>query len=151
MLNFIFAWDADLPATSVRDFLLPAVQNLLKDSDALDPAHKEALEIIMKERSGGTLETISKVMNAHLGLASSVSSFFGEGGLLGKKESAEPPQEPAESPKPMSPLPVEDTRFRRIMRGNFTDVLRAKVKSQEETQNQWNFPNNGPGRFFFFL
>ncbi|XP_062150654.1 uncharacterized protein LOC133859309 [Alnus glutinosa] len=133
----IRALDAtDLPATSVRDFLLPAVQNLLKDSDALDPAHKEALEIIMKERSGGTLETISKVMNAHLGLASSVSSFFGEGGLLGKKESAEPPQEPVESPKLMSPLPVEDTRFRRIMRGNFTDVLRAKVKSQEETQNQ---------------
>lgn len=94
--------------------------------DALDPAHKEALEIIMKERSGGTLETISKVMNAHLGLASSVSSFFGEGGLLGKKETAEPPQEPAESPRPVSPLPVEDTRFRRIMRGNFTDVLRPK-------------------------
>ncbi|KAE8022059.1 hypothetical protein FH972_007893 [Carpinus fangiana] len=123
----IRALDAtDLPAASVRDFLIPAVQNLLKDSDALDPAHKEALEIIMKERSGGTLETISKVMNAHLGLASSVTSFFGEGGLLGKKETAEPPQEPAESPRPVSPLPAEDTRFRRIMRGNFTDVLRPK-------------------------
>ncbi|KAG2710751.1 hypothetical protein I3843_04G042100 [Carya illinoinensis] len=132
----IRALDAtDLPATSVRDFLLPAVQNLLKDTDALDPAHKEALEIIMKERSGGTFETISKVMGAHLGLASSVSSFFGEGGLLGKKESTEPPQEPPKSPNPLPPLPVEDTRFGRIMRGNFTDMLRVKVKSQEETQN----------------
>lgn len=128
---------ADIPATSVRDFLLPAIQNLLKDSDALDPAHKEALEIIMKERSGGTFETISKVMGAHLGLASSVSSFFGEGGLLGKKENAEPPQEPVESPKPVSPsAAAEDTRFKRIMRGNFTDMLRGKAKSQEETQNQ---------------
>lgn len=127
----------DLPATSVRDFLLPAIQNLLKDSDALDPAHKEALEIMMKERSGGTFETISKVMGAHLGLASSVSSFFGEGGLLGKKENAEPtPPEPAESPKPVSPMPADDTRFMRIMRGNFTDMLRTKAKSPEETQNQ---------------
>lgn len=127
----------DLPATSVRDFLLPAIQNLLKDSDALDPAHKEALEIMMKERSGGTFETISKVMGAHLGLASSVSSFFGEGGLLGKKENAEPPPpEPVESPKPVSPMPADDTRFMRIMRGNFTDMLRTKAKNPEETQNQ---------------
>lgn len=127
---------ADLPAASVKDFLLPAVQNLLKDSDALDPAHKEALEIIMKERSGGTLETISKVMGAHLGLASSMSSFFGDSGLLGKKENAEPPQEPVKSPKAEPQQAVEDTRFSRIMRGNFTDMLRGKVKSQEETQNQ---------------
>ncbi|KAM4131543.1 hypothetical protein ACJW30_01G183000 [Castanea mollissima] len=127
----------DLPATSVRDFLLPAIQNLLKDSDALDPAHKEALEIMMKERSGGTFETISKVMGAHLGLASSVSSFFVEGGLLGKKENAEPPPpEPVESPKPVSPMPADDTRFMRIMRGNFTDMLRTKARSPEETQNQ---------------
>ncbi|KAF2313817.1 hypothetical protein GH714_013621 [Hevea brasiliensis] len=83
----IRALDAtDLSATSVREFLLPAITNLLKDPDALDPAHKEALEIIMKERSGGTFETISKVMGAHLGIASSVTSFFGESGLLGKKE-----------------------------------------------------------------
>ncbi|PON49230.1 Coatomer beta subunit [Trema orientale] len=129
----IRALDAtDLSATSVRDFLLPAIQNLLKDSDALDPAHKEALEIIMKERSGGTFETISKVMGAHIGIASSVSSFFGESGLLGKKESAELPPETAESPQPVPPAPGEDTRFRRIMRGNFTDMLRGKVKGQEE-------------------
>nr|XP_015880041.2 RAB11-binding protein RELCH [Ziziphus jujuba var. spinosa] len=141
----IRALDAtDLSANSVRDFLLPAIQNLLKDADALDPAHKEALEIIMKDRSGGTLDAISKVMGAHLGIASSVSSFFGEGGLLGKKESTEPPLPPpletVESPNSSALPPVEDTRFMRIMRGNFTDMLRAKVKSQEETQNQRSSP-----------
>lgn len=132
----IRALDAtDLPANSVRDFFLPAIQNLLKDLDALDPAHKEALEIIMKERSGGTFETISKVMGAHLGLPSSVSNFFGEGGLLGKKEATESPTEAAVSPKAATP-PAEDTRFRRIMLGNFSDMLRGKAKAQEDGQNQ---------------
>ncbi|KAL3630358.1 hypothetical protein CASFOL_023342 [Castilleja foliolosa] len=135
----IRALDAtDLPATSVRDYLLPAIQNLLKDHDALDPAHKEALEIILKERSGGTFETISKVMGmgAHLGIASSVSSFFSDSGLLGKKEigdSGSPQSDVTEAPKIVPPpLPAEDTRFRRIMRGGFTDMLRGKAKSNEE-------------------
>ncbi|CAA2980874.1 lisH domain and HEAT repeat-containing KIAA1468 homolog [Olea europaea subsp. europaea] len=132
----IRALDAtDLPSSCVRDFLLPAIQNLLKDPDALDPAHKEALEIILRERSGGTFDTISKVMGAHIGLASSVTNFFGESGLLGRKESDELgalPPETIESPKP-APQPVlEDTRFRRIMRGGFTDMLRGKTKSNEE-------------------
>ncbi|KAK1576809.1 hypothetical protein Q3G72_016663 [Acer saccharum] len=126
----IRALDAtDLSANSVRDFLLPTIQNLLKDQDALDPAHKEALEIIMKERSGGTFEAISKVMGmgAHLGIASSMTSFFGEGGILGKKESVEaPPPEPVEIQVPSPPPQVEDTRFRRIMRGNFSDMLKGK-------------------------
>lgn len=127
---------ADLPANSIRDFFLPAIQNLLRDLDALDPAHKEALEIIMKERCGGTFDSISKVMGAHLGLASSVTSFFGEGGLLGKKEHLDPPPpEAGNSPKSMPPSAAEDTRFRRIMRGNFTEMLRGKVKGQEENQN----------------
>lgn len=132
---YILTEHTDISATSVRDFLLPTIQNLLKDSDALDPVHKEALEIIMKERSGGTFETISKVMGA--GLASSVSSFFGEGGLLGKKDNLEPPpSEPVESPKAAPVPPVEDTRLRRIMRGNFTEMLRGKVKGQDENPNQ---------------
>lgn len=128
---------ADLPATSVRDYLLPSIQNLLKDADALDPAHKEALEIILKERSGGTLDTFSKVMGAHLGIASSVSSFFGEG-LMGKKEGGDVlgPTEPVEPAKPIPPVPVEDTRFRRIMRGGFTDMLRGKAKSSEDSPNE---------------
>lgn len=126
----------DLPANSVRDFLLPAIQNLLKDLDALDPAHKEALEIIMKERSGGAFDTISKVMGAHIGL-SSVSSFFGEGGLLGKRENTEASTEGVVSPRAAQPAAAaEDTRFRRIMMGNFGDMLRGKAKTPEETQSQ---------------
>ncbi|XP_049384303.1 uncharacterized protein LOC125848482 [Solanum stenotomum] len=136
----IRALDAtDLSASSVRDFLLPAIQNLLKDADSLDPAHKEALEIVMRERSGGTFDTISKVMGAHLGIASSVSSFFGEGGLLGKREAGDPtsPPPPVEV-EPLRPVlthaaPAEDTRFRRIMRGGFTDMLRGKAKGTEDT------------------
>lgn len=129
----------DLSQTSVREYLLPAIQNLLKDPDALDPAHKEALEIIMKERSGGTLEAIGKAMGAHLGIASSVTSLFGEGGLLGKKEATEAPSSPTlqgpDSPKAVATA-TEDTRFRRIMRGNFTEMLRSKAKNQDETQPQ---------------
>lgn len=133
----------DLSQTSVREYLLPAIQNLLKDPDALDPAHKEALEIIMKERSGGTFEAISKAMGAHLGIASSVTSLFGEGGLLGKKEATEttaaapssPTLQGPESPKVVAAA-TEDTRFRRIMRGNFTEMLRSKAKNQDETQQQ---------------
>lgn len=81
----------NLPANSVRDYLLPATQNLLKDLDALDPAHKEAIEIIMKERSGASVGGggASKSMGSHLGLVSSVSNFFGDGGLLGKRDSTE--------------------------------------------------------------
>lgn len=130
---------ADLSASSVRDFLLPAIQNLLKDADSLDPAHKEALEIVMRERSGGTFDTISKVMGAHLGIASSVSSFFGEGGLLGKREAGDPTSPPAPvEVEPLRPVlthaaPAEDTRFRRIMRGGFTDMLRGKAKGAGDT------------------
>lgn len=109
---------------------------MLKDFDSIDPAHKEALEIILKERSGGTFDTISKVMGAHLGIASSVSSFFGEGGLLGKRESGDPlptVPEPVEPLKAVSlPSPTEDTRLRRIMRGGFTDMLRGKQRGNEE-------------------
>ncbi|CAI9758414.1 unnamed protein product [Fraxinus pennsylvanica] len=83
---FIF----NLHSSSVRNFLLPAIQNLLKVSDAFDPVHKKALEIMLRERSGGTLDAISKVMGAHIGLASSVTSFFGDHGLLRKRESDEP-------------------------------------------------------------
>ncbi|XP_023547428.1 lisH domain and HEAT repeat-containing protein KIAA1468 homolog isoform X1 [Cucurbita pepo subsp. pepo] len=125
----------DLSATSIRELFLPTMQNLLKDLDALDPAHKEALEIIMRERSGGTFETISKVMGSHLGIASSVSSFFGGDGGLGKKEPLElSPTRPVEPPNPAPPPAAEDTRFRRIMRGSFTDMLRGKVKSQDDSQ-----------------
>ncbi|TKY50493.1 lisH domain and HEAT repeat-containing protein KIAA1468 [Spatholobus suberectus] len=134
----IRALDAtDLPANSVGDLLLPATQNLLKDLDALDPAHKEALEIIMKERSGSSFGGASKSMGSHLGLASSVSNFFGEGGLLGKRDSTEAQSERVVSPKAATSQPqVEDTRLRRIMMGHFSDILRTKGKCQDETHNQ---------------
>ncbi|KAB2057556.1 hypothetical protein ES319_A11G176900v1 [Gossypium barbadense] len=135
----ICAVDAtDISANSIRDFLLPSIQNLLRDPDTLDPAHKEALEIILKERSGGTFDALSKVMGAHIGIPSSMTSIFGEGGLLGKKESTAPTS-PVGSPRAGASsahgLAPEDTRFMRIMR--VTDMLRGKAKSQEEThQNQ---------------
>ncbi|KAK8694356.1 hypothetical protein V6N13_071910 [Hibiscus sabdariffa] len=133
------AWEEqDISANSIHDFFLPTIQNLLRDPEALDPAHKEALEIIWKERSGGTLDALNKVVGSHIGITSSVTSFFGEGGLLGKKENTAPTS-PAGSPKAGlgSPhaLGPEDTRFMRIMR--VTDMLRGKAKNQEEThQNQ---------------
>ena len=117
---------------------MPTIQNLLKDTDALDPAHKEALEIIVKERSGGAFDTFSKVMGGQFGLPSSMTSFFGEGGLLGKRDSIEipPPPPPDMGIRPKltinPPSPTEDTRFRRIMRGGFTDMLRGKNKSSDE-------------------
>ncbi|XP_071710205.1 uncharacterized protein [Rutidosis leptorrhynchoides] len=132
----IRALDAtDLSVASVRDLLLPTIQNVLKDTDALDPAHKEALEIIMKERSGGTLDAFSKVMGTQFALPTSMTSLFGEGGLLGKKDSVElqqpvpPPTNLNEHPELTinSPSPAEDTRFRRIMRGGLTDMLRGKT------------------------
>ncbi|PNY07873.1 lisH domain and HEAT repeat-containing protein KIAA1468, partial [Trifolium pratense] len=131
----IRALDAtDLSANSIRDYLVPAIQNLLKDLDALDPAHKEALEIIMKERSG----TSYKGMGSHVGIASSMSNFFGggDGGLRGKKDGTELMSERAVSAKDIVPQqPVEDTRFRRIMLGHFGDILRGKEKTPDKTQN----------------
>ena len=109
--------------------LLPTIQNLLRDLDALDPAHKEALEIIMKERSG---TSSNKVMGGHHSRASSLSNLFGEGGLRGKRDSTDTPPETVVSPR----ASAEDTRFRRIMMGHFGDILRGKGKSPEETQNQ---------------
>ncbi|KAI3785242.1 hypothetical protein L1987_44357 [Smallanthus sonchifolius] len=138
----IRALDAtDLSAASVRDLLLPTIQNLLKDTDALDPAHKEALEIIVKDRSGGTFDSFSKVMGSQFGLPTSMTSLFSEGGLLGKRDSVEmpqlqppPPTNLGEQPKTTlnPPSAAEDTRFRRIMRGGLTDMLRGKTKNNDE-------------------
>jgi hypothetical protein len=139
----IRALDAtELPGSSVTNILLPAIQNLLKDSEAIDPAHKEALEIIVKDRSGGTFEFPKNF----------VSNLFGEGGLLGAKKGVEiveqlaPPPVYVEShikvtatppaaatpPEPAAPL-AEDTRFRRIMMGGFGDILRGKPKTGDDT------------------
>nr|ATG71052.1 HEAT repeat-containing protein [Cupressus sempervirens] len=128
----IRALDAtELAPASVRELLLPAIQNLLKDPESLDPAHKEALEVIMKERSGGTLEALTKVMGSHLSMTSvshlgmtSVTSLFGDSGLLGKKDMGDVSDQQVSQ--------YEDNRFRRIMRGNFSEMIRGKGKVQEE-------------------
>ncbi|PKU83044.1 hypothetical protein MA16_Dca007715 [Dendrobium catenatum] len=131
----IRALDAtDLSSTSVRDFLIPAIHNLLKDHDNLDPAHKEALEIIMKERSGGAFESISKVMGAHLGIASSMTSFFGETALRVKKESTDI-NDPSSPRQASSQSQQDDTRFRRIMRGGFGEMLRGKPRGTDDSPN----------------
>ncbi|CAK8576690.1 unnamed protein product [Lathyrus sativus] len=128
----------DLFANSVKDHLLPAIQNLLKYLDALDPAHKEALDIIMKERSVTSYSSISnKVVSTHVCLASSMSSFFGDGGLLGKRDNTKVLLENSTSPRSVAspPPPAEDTRFRRIMLGHFGDILHGKGRSSEENHN----------------
>lgn len=123
----IRALDAtDLAPNSVRELLLPAIQNLLKDPESLDPAHKEALEIIVRERSGGTLEALTKVMGSHLSMTS-VSNIFGETGLLGKKDTGDLSDTAGQQLSQ-----PEDNRFRRIMRANFTEMIRGKGKPVEE-------------------
>lgn len=132
-LIIIPATVADLPATSIRDFLLPAAQNLLKEADALDPVHKEALEIIIKERSAGTLEAISKVMGTHLSIPSSMTSFFGESGTRAKKESedlSEPAALPLE-PRPVPPAQQDDTRFRSMIRSNFGGMFKRQTDQEQ--------------------
>ncbi|PKA61462.1 hypothetical protein AXF42_Ash014379 [Apostasia shenzhenica] len=133
----IRALDAtDLPPSCIRDFLIPSVQNLLKDHDNLDPAHKEALEIIMKERSGGAFESISKVMGAHLGIASSMSSFFGDSATLRAKKETADINDPAAAVSPVHQSPHgqhDDTRFRRIMMGGFGDLLRGKARGPDDS------------------
>lgn len=67
----------DLSSTSISNVLVPTIQNLLKDVEALDPAHKEALEVILRDRGG---IRISEVLTKAMG--GSIGSLFGEGGYL---------------------------------------------------------------------
>ncbi|KAL1356354.1 hypothetical protein AAHE18_05G178500 [Arachis hypogaea] len=129
----IRALDAtDLGANSVKEFLLPSIQNLLKDVDALDPAHKEALEIIMKERSGAS----TRLKSQH-SRASSLSNLFGERELRTKRDSTDTPPEANNLSPRAAALAAsgEDTRFRRLMMGHFSEILRAKGRSPDEAQN----------------
>lgn len=122
----IRALDAtDLSLPNVKELFLLVIQNLLKDPDALDPAHKEALELILKERSGGRLETITKAMGNHL----SFSGLFGETGFLAKKETSDS----VEPSSPQHPPAQEEGRlFNRFMRGNFGDMIRGRGKTIDE-------------------
>ncbi|MCO5584303.1 hypothetical protein L7F22_038227 [Adiantum nelumboides] len=117
----------DLSASNVKELLLPVIQNLLKDTEALDPAHKEALELILRERSGGRLETITKAMGNFTG----VTSLFGESGFLAKK--GDPALETIEPFSPKQPPVQEEGRlFNRFMRSNFGDMIRGRTKTIEE-------------------
>ncbi|KAH7433811.1 hypothetical protein KP509_07G087500 [Ceratopteris richardii] len=118
----------DLSSSNVKEFLLPVIQNLLKDIDALDPAHKEALELILKERSGGRLETITKAMGNHLNFTG-VTSLFGDSGFLAKKETLEA----VEHVSPKQATAQEDGRlFNRFMRSNFSEMIRGRNKNTDE-------------------
>ena len=67
----------DLSSTNISNLLVPTIQNLLKDVEALDSAHKEALEVILRDRGG---IKISEVLTKAVG--GSIGSLFGEGGYL---------------------------------------------------------------------
>ncbi|KAJ7523832.1 hypothetical protein O6H91_18G064200 [Diphasiastrum complanatum] len=113
--NAVRALDAtDLSQASARELLLPVIQQLLKDPDVLDPAHKEALEIILRERAGGRLDSISKVMGSHLGM-SSVSNLFGENVFPSSRKDAGEQVEPSG----LQPLQPEEGMLKRMMRTNF--------------------------------
>ncbi|KAF2571985.1 hypothetical protein F2Q70_00006043 [Brassica cretica] len=95
--------------------------------DAFGSVAQQVQALQQTGRSGGTLEAISKATGAHLGIASSVTSLFEEGGLLGKKEATENTTVAPLSPTLQGPEPpkavaaaAEDNRFRRIMMGNFS-------------------------------
>ncbi|XP_024525022.1 lisH domain and HEAT repeat-containing protein KIAA1468 homolog [Selaginella moellendorffii] len=117
----------DLSPTSIRELLLPTIQNLLRDPELLDPAHKEALEVIMRERSGGKFEAITKVvMGAHLNMSSmAMTSFFGD------PMASPTTSKPAVSSEPSSPSNIQQAStaaqqqdqqegvLKRMMRTNF--------------------------------
>ncbi|KAL2651580.1 hypothetical protein R1flu_019708 [Riccia fluitans] len=117
----IRALDAtEISPGNVKDLLLPTIQNLLKDTDALDPAHKEALEVMQRERSGSRLESLGKHLKK-----TSMGGLFGEGGYLSAP--ASPGSTPA--PAPESPHPTsqpEEGRLKRMMRANFGEIIRGK-------------------------
>ncbi|CAM6092972.1 unnamed protein product [Calypogeia fissa] len=121
----IRALDAtDISATSVKDLLLPTIQNLLKDMDALDPAHKEALEVIVRERAGGLrLDLLSKHLRK-----TSMGGLFGEGGYLGTPSgTSQPPTIPESSAvEPASPAPTPPAegrlKFWRTLRGTSSET-----------------------------
>jgi cysteine synthase len=113
----------------VKELLLPVIQNLLKDLDSLDPAHKEALELIVKERSSGRLDMITKAMGTHLSFTG-VSNLFSENVFHAKKETLDTVGETQTPSPPQAPVQEETRLFNRFMRGNFGDMIRGKNQNQ---------------------
>lgn len=112
---------SDLSQTSVSNLLIPTIQNLLKDVEALDPAHKEALEGILKERGGVRIaDAISKAVGTSMG------SLFGEGGYLrdtgylSRTNTGDIPAIEVSTPTVPQPVPPqEEGGLKRMMRLNF--------------------------------
>lgn len=105
----------DLSSTSISNLLVPTIQNLLKDVEALDPAHKEALEVILRDRGG---IRISEVLTKAVG--GSIGSLFGEGGYLrdpGYLNRSSSEAAAVETPQPPAPPPPEESGIKRMMRG----------------------------------
>jgi hypothetical protein len=105
----------DLSSTSISNLLVPTIQNLLKDVEALDPAHKEALEVILRDRGG---IRISEVLTKAVG--GSIGSLFGEGGYLrdpGYLNRSASEATAIETPQPPAPPPPEESGIKRMMRG----------------------------------
>lgn len=55
----------------MTNLFLPTVQALLRDSDALEPGNKEALEAILKDRGPLNFGSFGKAMGKTLGILSS--------------------------------------------------------------------------------
>ncbi|KAG0609564.1 hypothetical protein M758_8G193900 [Ceratodon purpureus] len=103
----------DLSSTSISNLLVPTIQNLLKDVEALDPAHKEALEVILRDRGG---IRISEVLTKAVG--GSIGSLFGEGGYLRDPGYLNrTTSEAAAVETPPAPPPQEESGIKRMMRG----------------------------------
>jgi hypothetical protein len=103
----------DLSSTSISNLLVPTIQNLLKDVEALDPAHKEALEVILRDRGG---IRISEVLTKAVG--GSIGSLFGEGGYLrdpGYLNRTSSEIAVVETPPALPPQ--EESGIKRMMRG----------------------------------
>lgn len=61
----------------MNNLLLPTIEHVLKSFDALDPAQRESLELIMKDRGSTRVpQSLSKTVSFSRG------NLFGEGGYL---------------------------------------------------------------------
>lgn len=81
--------------------------------EALDPAHKEALEVILRDRGG---IRISEVLTKAVG--GSIGSLFGEGGYLRDPGYLNrTTSEAAAVETPPAPPPQEESGIKRMMRG----------------------------------
>ena len=56
----------EMTTIQATSLFLPAVNALLKDPDALDPASREALDAIRRDRWIGKIEDIGKYMGKNL-------------------------------------------------------------------------------------